>query len=140
MVLGGMAVALRNSGALWIEDGRMLVVADLHLEKGSAYASRGQLLPPWDTRETLRRLTAEVEATDPAVVVLLAGLAPGWNRVTAKPRQVLTRPIRDSNPCHNDSPTPSRNDDEAKPNRPSLIDVKLAELRNAHNARRRERP
>ncbi len=27
----------------------MLVVADLHLEKGSAYAARGQMLPPYDT-------------------------------------------------------------------------------------------
>ena len=61
----------RASGALWLEAGRMLVAADLHLEKGSSYASRGQMLPPYDTRETLRRLSAEVEALEPATVVLL---------------------------------------------------------------------
>ena len=71
MRIAGVAAALRPSGALWLEDSRMLVVADLHLEKGSAYAARGQLLPPFDTRETLRRLCAEIEATDPAVVVFL---------------------------------------------------------------------
>ena len=32
-----------------------LIVADLHLEKGSAFAARGQMLPPYDTRETLRQ-------------------------------------------------------------------------------------
>jgi DNA ligase-associated metallophosphoesterase len=65
------AVTLRASGALWLEASRTLVVADLHLEKGSAYASRGQLLPPYDTRETLRRLEAEAAALAPAAIVLL---------------------------------------------------------------------
>ncbi|CAN5906067.1 ligase-associated DNA damage response endonuclease PdeM [soil metagenome] len=69
--LSGAAVTLRASGALWIEAQAMLVVADLHLEKGSAYAARGQMLPPYDTRDTLRRLTAEIAATRPAAVVLL---------------------------------------------------------------------
>jgi hypothetical protein len=64
-------VTLRASGALWLEAERTLVVADLHLEKGSSYAARGQMLPPYDTRETLRRLGVEVQALSPAVVVLL---------------------------------------------------------------------
>jgi len=64
-------VMLRASGALWLEAERTLVVADLHLEKGSSYAARGQMLPPYDTRETLRRLGAEVAALSPATVVLL---------------------------------------------------------------------
>jgi DNA ligase-associated metallophosphoesterase len=62
---------LRCSGALWLAAERALVVADLHLEKGSSYAARGQMLPPYDTRETLIRLAAEVEALSPAVVILL---------------------------------------------------------------------
>jgi DNA ligase-associated metallophosphoesterase len=64
-------VTLRASGAMWLKSERMLVVADLHLEKGSSYASRGQMLPPYDTRETLNRLEAEVTDLDPAAVVLL---------------------------------------------------------------------
>ena len=64
-------VVMRCSGALWLEAERTLVVADLHLEKGSSYAARGQMLPPYDTRETLRRLEAEVEAVAPAAVILL---------------------------------------------------------------------
>ena len=43
-------------GALyWPEEG-LLVVADLHLEKGSSFAARGVLLPPYDTAATLARL------------------------------------------------------------------------------------
>ena len=70
----GMAtgqVMLRASGALWLEREGALVVADLHLEKGSSYAARGQMLPPYDTRETLARLETEVAALSPTMVVLL---------------------------------------------------------------------
>jgi DNA ligase-associated metallophosphoesterase len=71
MRIGGAEAMLRCSGALWLAAERALVVADLHLEKGSSYAARGQMLPPYDTRETLKRLAAEVEALTPAMVVLL---------------------------------------------------------------------
>ena len=71
LALQGAEVTMRCSGALWLADQRTLVVADLHLEKGSSYAARGQLLPPYDTRETLRRLEAEVVALAPATVILL---------------------------------------------------------------------
>ena len=50
---------------------QVLVVADLHLEKGSSYARRGQLLPPYDTRETLDRLEAVTAAMAPRAVILL---------------------------------------------------------------------
>ncbi len=69
--VAGADALLRLSGALWLEAERALVVADLHLEKGSAYAARGQMLPPYDTRETLGRLNQEVEVLSPSVVVLL---------------------------------------------------------------------
>jgi DNA ligase-associated metallophosphoesterase len=69
--LNGRPVQLRVSGALWLEAERTLVAADLHLEKGSAYAARGQLLPPYDTPATLSRLEAEVRALSPRRIVLL---------------------------------------------------------------------
>ena len=62
---------LRCSGALWLPEHRVLVVADLHLEKGSAFAVRGQMLPPYDSRATLDRLEAEIADLAPSVVVLL---------------------------------------------------------------------
>jgi DNA ligase-associated metallophosphoesterase len=71
LTLAGLAARLRPAGTLWLEDERMLAAADLHLEKGFAYAARGQLLPPYDTSETLSRLEREVTALDPAVIVLL---------------------------------------------------------------------
>ncbi|WP_082525834.1 ligase-associated DNA damage response endonuclease PdeM [Brevundimonas sp. Root1279] len=67
----GEPCVLRCSGALWVINHRALVAADLHLEKGSAFAARGQLLPPYDSRATLDRLEAEIEALQPASVILL---------------------------------------------------------------------
>ena len=48
-----------------------LFVSDLHLEKGSHFAARGQLLPPYDTRETLARLAPIFRRYAPAQVVFL---------------------------------------------------------------------
>ena len=69
-VLGVVLEAFREGG-LWWADERLLAVADLHLEKGSSFARRGQMLPPYDTGETLARLAALVEALRPKTVVAL---------------------------------------------------------------------
>lgn len=50
-------------GALFWPARRALLVADLHLEKGSWFAGRGQMLPPYDSMATLADLTALVAAT-----------------------------------------------------------------------------
>ena len=59
------------SGALYWPARRALLVADLHLEKGSAWAARGALLPPYDTRHTLLRLADVIGRTQPRIVVAL---------------------------------------------------------------------
>ncbi len=59
------------AGALWIAAERALVVADLHLEKGSAHAARRIMLPPYDTAATLARLALAVARYRPRVVVAL---------------------------------------------------------------------
>lgn len=69
--VAGVETVCRPAGALWLENWQALIVADLHFEKGSAYAARGQLLPPYDTSETLGRLEAEVAALDPRILVFL---------------------------------------------------------------------
>lgn len=55
---GGHRFAVPGEKALFWPDRRALIVADLHLEKASWFAMRGQMLPPHDTIATLDRLTA----------------------------------------------------------------------------------
>ncbi|MCK5910660.1 MAG: ligase-associated DNA damage response endonuclease PdeM [Caulobacter sp.] len=72
IALCDIEVMLRWSGAMWLEDERTLVVADLHFEKGSSYAARfGQMLPPYDTRETLDRLDREIALLSPQRLIFL---------------------------------------------------------------------
>ena len=59
------------SGALYWPLRQTLIVADLHLEKGSAFARRGQFLPPYDSAETLARLQSRIAHYGAARVLAL---------------------------------------------------------------------
>ncbi len=59
------------SGALYHEAEGALLVADLHLEKGSSFARRGMMLPPYDTGETLLALADVVARYAPRLVIAL---------------------------------------------------------------------
>lgn len=68
----GAALSARASGALWWADRRLLAVSDLHLGKSDRIARRsGAFLPPYETRDTLNRLQAEIDALSPATVLCL---------------------------------------------------------------------
>ena len=71
LAVAGVAMLADLSGALIWEEQRLLVVSDLHLEKGSSFASRGVLLPPYDTVATLSRLGAVIARHDPRMVIAL---------------------------------------------------------------------
>ncbi len=60
------------SGALFWPEQKMLVVSDLHLGKSERIARLGgALLPPYETRETLKRLGSDIETYRPEQVICL---------------------------------------------------------------------
>ncbi len=68
----GCQLAALGSGALWYRDAGLLVVSDLHLGRAERYARTGRgLLPPYEIRDTLNRLSADIAATAPAQVLCL---------------------------------------------------------------------
>jgi DNA ligase-associated metallophosphoesterase len=69
--VNGETLVLDTTGALWWPAEQTLVFADLHFEKGSAFARRGQLLPPYDTRTTLKRMEALAGRYRPQRVIAL---------------------------------------------------------------------
>jgi DNA ligase-associated metallophosphoesterase len=69
--VAGVSLIADLSGALFWEEERLLVVSDLHLEKGSSFAARGVLLPPYDTVATLGRLGMVIARYDPRSVIAL---------------------------------------------------------------------
>jgi uncharacterized protein len=69
--VAGTTLLADPDGALFWPEEKILVVADLHLEKGSAFAKRGVLLPPYDTASTLARLARLVEHYAPRLLIAL---------------------------------------------------------------------
>lgn len=68
----GQSFVARASGALFWPAQDMMIVADLHLGKSERMARRGgALLPPFETRETLARLSSELDELRPARLALL---------------------------------------------------------------------
>lgn len=91
--VNGVALRALPEGALWWAEEQMLIVADLHLEKGSAFAARGVALPPYDTRTTLARLEALVQRWQPRQVIALGDSfhdAFAANRLPVEDRQRLS--------------------------------------------------
>lgn len=71
ITVAGVEAVCEPSGALWLPERRLLVVSDLHLEKGAAFARRRQFLPPYDTAATLALLEHAVARRDPEIVISL---------------------------------------------------------------------
>lgn len=69
--IAGEMLQPQISGALWWQGERVLVVSDLHLEKGSSYAKRGQMLPPYDTGATLGLVETLCDELKPHIVISL---------------------------------------------------------------------
>lgn len=88
----GTAFQAHVSGALYWPAERALIVADLHLEKASAYAERGVLLPPYDSRDTLMRLAEVIDHYQARTVIALGDSfhdAGGADRLSPEDRETL---------------------------------------------------
>lgn len=80
------------SGALVWPEENLLVVSDLHLEKGSFFAHRGSAIPPYDSRASLERLTKVLDRWSPRRVISLGDSfhdADGCRRLPAADRQAI---------------------------------------------------
>tara|TARA_R110000824_G_scaffold118960_16_gene272424 strand:+ start:4800 stop:5516 length:717 start_codon:yes stop_codon:yes gene_type:complete len=69
--VAGAMLSVLPEGAIWWEQEKTLIVADLHFEKGSSFAAKGIALPPYDTRATISRLQGLVARLAPLRLVAL---------------------------------------------------------------------
>jgi uncharacterized protein len=93
VTVAGVSLTADLSGALFWDEERLLVISDLHLEKGSSFAARGVLLPPYDTVATLSRLSAVIARHDPRVVIALGDSfhdRDAHERLSAPDREAIT--------------------------------------------------
>jgi len=90
--VNGEGLVLTPAGAAWWPGERTLVLADIHFEKGSAYARGRQFLPPYDTRTALKRIAALMAHYAPARVIALGDSfhdADGASRLDEFERETL---------------------------------------------------
>ena len=90
--LNGVTLHADPSGALYWPERATLMIADLHLEKGSSFGRHGRLLPPYDTRATLDRLAKVARRLQPKRIVALGDSfhdAEAADRLDEKDRQRL---------------------------------------------------
>jgi hypothetical protein len=71
VTVNGVALVADLAGVLWWPERATLVVADLHLEKGTAQGRRGRFLPPYDSAATLDRLARTIQRLAPERVICL---------------------------------------------------------------------
>ena len=91
--LNGQHFCGDGAGALYWPAERILVVADLHLEKGSSFARRGVFLPPYDSAATLSNLANVIGRHDPRMVIALGDSfhdGEGAQRLGTADREVLS--------------------------------------------------
>ncbi|MDY0960077.1 ligase-associated DNA damage response endonuclease PdeM [Sphingomonas sp. CFBP8993] len=91
---GGHDFTALSDGALFWPARAALLVADLHLEKASWYAGKGQMLPPYDSLATLTELTDVVARTGAREVWCLGDSfhdAEGCDRLLPEARAMLLR-------------------------------------------------
>jgi DNA ligase-associated metallophosphoesterase len=93
VAVAGIALVADPDGALYWPEQSLLAVADLHLEKGSSFAARGVLLPPYDSAATLARLAQLILRYAPRRVVALGDSfhdGGGHARLASNDRETLT--------------------------------------------------
>lgn len=71
VLFAGQNLILDCSGALFWPQEKTLVIADLHLEKGSYLAKRGNPIPLYDTLDTLQRIQGLIDEYAPEQVITL---------------------------------------------------------------------
>lgn len=88
----GTTLTALGAGALWWPSQRVLVVSDLHLGKSERHARRGGgTLPPYETADTLQRLSQLIIQSDPATVICLGDTFDDLAAVQALPPSERTQ-------------------------------------------------
>jgi DNA ligase-associated metallophosphoesterase len=93
LLFAGETFLATAAGALFWPARDALLVADLHLEKASWFATGGQFLPPYDSQATLTALAGEVAATGAKRLLCLGDSFHdrfGCDRLPIAARELLT--------------------------------------------------
>ena len=100
LTFAGNSFEVVGSKALYWPARNALIVADLHLEKASWFAKRGQMLPPYDSLATLERLAQLIDEAGAREIWCLGDNFhddAGTERLGGKAKVLLTQMIAQTN-------------------------------------------
>ena len=83
---------INNDGILFWLEKKIAIVSDLHLEKGSSFASLGQFIPPYDSEETLKKLINFLKTHEVQTIILLGDTfhdRGALNRMSSKVKSIF---------------------------------------------------
>jgi len=83
---------INNDGILFWLEKKIAIVSDLHLEKGSSFASSGQFIPPYDSEETLKKLINFLKTHEVQTIILLGDTfhdGGALNRMSSKVKSIF---------------------------------------------------
>jgi DNA ligase-associated metallophosphoesterase len=83
---------INNDGILFWLEKKIAIISDLHLEKGSSFASSGQFIPPFDSEETLNKLINFLQIHEVQTIILLGDTfhdRGALNRMSSKVKSIF---------------------------------------------------
>ena len=83
---------INNDGILFWLEKKIAIISDLHLEKGSSFASSGQFIPPFDSEETLNKLINFLQIHEVQTIILLGDTfhdGGALNRMSSKVKSIF---------------------------------------------------
>ena len=83
---------INNDGILFWLEKKIAIISDLHLEKGSSFASLGQFIPPYDSEETLKKLINFLKTHEVQTIILLGDTfhdGGALNRMSSKVKSIF---------------------------------------------------
>ena len=98
---GNQNFTLFPGGELFWNDRQTVIVSDLHLEKSSYFAKKDQLLPPYDSFETLSRLKKFIETKNVENINFLGDLVHdklAIKRMPSEIKELLLRILKSVKP------------------------------------------
>ena len=93
ITLGDQTLFAHACGVLYWQEQETLIVSDLHLEKGSSFATKQVFLPPYDTAATLDQLSRLIRTFKPQRVIALGDSfhdSEAPDRLSTKDQLILT--------------------------------------------------
>ena len=88
------------NGELYWQNKKTLIISDLHFEKGSFFSETRQFIPPFDTLETLRKLSKFIDDHPVEMIIFLGDLVHdkfAFQRMTGEAKELFFEILKNIN-------------------------------------------